>query len=97
MLTVTLIANAVLLQADASELTISGLTGTQTGSSGRSTTVLQSGADVAAEDTAFALSVPQAAGIAVGTFVQIDDEIVLVEQFRPPIRSYVLELPAGLV
>jgi hypothetical protein len=96
-LTVTLIANAVLLQADASELTISGLTGTQTGSSGRSTTVLQSGADVAAEDTAFALSVPQAAGIAVGTFVQIDDEIVLVngEDTTANQRYLVLQDPTG--
>jgi len=43
------------------------------------------------------VSRPKTSGIVAIVAITQDDEIVLVEQFRPPIRSYVLELPAGLV
>lgn len=43
------------------------------------------------------VSRPNTSGIVAIVAITQDNEIVLVEQFRPPIRSYVLELPAGLV
>lgn len=43
------------------------------------------------------VSRPKTSGIVAIIAITRDDEIVLVEQFRPPIGSHVLELPAGLV
>ena len=39
---------------------------------------------------------PSASGIAVIVAVTPDDRLLLVEQFRPPVRCRVIELPAGL-
>ena len=45
----------------------------------------------------YADRVPQVKGIVVLIPVTDDREIVLVEQFRPPVNARVIELPAGLL
>ena len=77
-ITITMSVNKHLLQAENSAITIYGLNGTQTGSAGLTTSVLQGGRDVLPTDSQVAVAGPAVVGIMPGSYIQIGSEIMLV-------------------
>jgi hypothetical protein len=77
-ITVSLAANVHLLPGPPSLVTVSGLTGARTPDSGLTTVVLQSGAGVSATDTVIGFAAPADVPIQIGSYIQVDNEIMLI-------------------